>query len=183
MCRRSCAWSSSSRAAALDGMVHGPRRRPRAPDRLVVGGAAQAEIFGDGDFRAASVAAPIGPATRTDDGWKLTARSVRVRHPVLDALHGPGDDAGDRERGPPRCSCSSPRRASGRCSTTGATCRAEGQRLQSIVFEGGRSRRTGRSRTRSWSTSTSSKGTPGPAAPRQPDVRRGRSRLHDRSPR
>jgi 3-hydroxy-9,10-secoandrosta-1,3,5(10)-triene-9,17-dione monooxygenase len=33
---------------------------------------AQAEIFGDGDFRAASVAAPIGMATRTDDGWSLT---------------------------------------------------------------------------------------------------------------
>jgi len=32
---------------------------------------AQAEIFGDGDFRAASVAAPIGPATRTEDGWEL----------------------------------------------------------------------------------------------------------------
>ena len=32
---------------------------------------AQEEIFGDGDFRAASVAAPIGPATRTADGWEL----------------------------------------------------------------------------------------------------------------
>lgn len=35
---------------------------------------AQAEIFGDGDFRAASVAAPIGQATRTDDGWELTGK-------------------------------------------------------------------------------------------------------------
>ncbi len=32
---------------------------------------AQTEIFGDGEFRAASVAAPIGMATPTDDGWSL----------------------------------------------------------------------------------------------------------------
>jgi 3-hydroxy-9,10-secoandrosta-1,3,5(10)-triene-9,17-dione monooxygenase len=32
---------------------------------------AQVEIFGDGDFRCASVAAPIGPATRVDGGWQL----------------------------------------------------------------------------------------------------------------
>lgn len=35
---------------------------------------AQEEIFGDGDFRCASVAAPIGPATRTADGWELTGK-------------------------------------------------------------------------------------------------------------
>jgi 3-hydroxy-9,10-secoandrosta-1,3,5(10)-triene-9,17-dione monooxygenase len=35
---------------------------------------AQAEIFGDGGFRAASVAAPIGPATRTEDGWELNGK-------------------------------------------------------------------------------------------------------------
>jgi 3-hydroxy-9,10-secoandrosta-1,3,5(10)-triene-9,17-dione monooxygenase len=35
---------------------------------------AQAEIFGDGDFRAAAVAAPIGPATRTETGWSLTGK-------------------------------------------------------------------------------------------------------------
>ena len=35
---------------------------------------AQSEIFGDGDFRAAAVAAPIGLATRTDDGWELTGK-------------------------------------------------------------------------------------------------------------
>jgi 3-hydroxy-9,10-secoandrosta-1,3,5(10)-triene-9,17-dione monooxygenase len=35
---------------------------------------AQEEIFGDGDFRCASVAAPIGPATRTDDGWELNGK-------------------------------------------------------------------------------------------------------------
>lgn len=35
---------------------------------------AQAEIFGDGDFRAASVAAPVGMATRTEDGWELNGK-------------------------------------------------------------------------------------------------------------
>ncbi len=32
---------------------------------------AQTEIFGDGDFACAAVAAPAGAATRTDDGWEL----------------------------------------------------------------------------------------------------------------
>jgi 3-hydroxy-9,10-secoandrosta-1,3,5(10)-triene-9,17-dione monooxygenase len=35
---------------------------------------AQAEIFGTGDFRAASVAMPIGPATRTEGGWELNGK-------------------------------------------------------------------------------------------------------------
>jgi 3-hydroxy-9,10-secoandrosta-1,3,5(10)-triene-9,17-dione monooxygenase len=34
---------------------------------------AQAEIFGDGDFRCAAVAAPAGIATRTEDGWELNS--------------------------------------------------------------------------------------------------------------
>jgi 3-hydroxy-9,10-secoandrosta-1,3,5(10)-triene-9,17-dione monooxygenase len=33
---------------------------------------AQDEIFGDGDFRAASVAAPVGSATPVDGGWEIT---------------------------------------------------------------------------------------------------------------
>ena len=32
------------------------------------------EIFGDGDFRCAAVAAPIGPAVRSDAGWELTGK-------------------------------------------------------------------------------------------------------------
>jgi 3-hydroxy-9,10-secoandrosta-1,3,5(10)-triene-9,17-dione monooxygenase len=32
---------------------------------------AQAEIFGDGDFRCPAVAAPVGIAKRTDDGWEI----------------------------------------------------------------------------------------------------------------
>jgi 3-hydroxy-9,10-secoandrosta-1,3,5(10)-triene-9,17-dione monooxygenase len=34
---------------------------------------AQAELFGDGDFRCAAVAAPAGKATRTEDGWELNS--------------------------------------------------------------------------------------------------------------
>jgi len=33
---------------------------------------AQDEIFGDGDFRAASVAAPAGTAVKVDGGWRIT---------------------------------------------------------------------------------------------------------------
>jgi len=35
---------------------------------------AQAEIFGDGDFRAAAVAAPIGPATPVEGGYELNGK-------------------------------------------------------------------------------------------------------------
>src|SRR6202020_2001367 len=35
---------------------------------------AQSEIFGDGEFRAASVAAPIGTARRVDDEWELNGK-------------------------------------------------------------------------------------------------------------
>ena len=34
---------------------------------------AQAELFGDGDFRCPAVAAPAGAATRTEDGWELNS--------------------------------------------------------------------------------------------------------------
>jgi 3-hydroxy-9,10-secoandrosta-1,3,5(10)-triene-9,17-dione monooxygenase len=33
---------------------------------------AQAELFGDGDFRCPAVAAPTGRATKTDDGWEIS---------------------------------------------------------------------------------------------------------------
>jgi 3-hydroxy-9,10-secoandrosta-1,3,5(10)-triene-9,17-dione monooxygenase len=35
---------------------------------------AQDEIFGGGDFRCSSVAAPVGKATRTDDGWEINGQ-------------------------------------------------------------------------------------------------------------
>lgn len=36
--------------------------------------AAQDEIFANGDFRCASVAAPVGRATRIDDGWEINGQ-------------------------------------------------------------------------------------------------------------
>lgn len=38
----------------------------------VFGEEAQAEIFGDGDFRCPAVAAPAGKAVRTEDGWEIS---------------------------------------------------------------------------------------------------------------
>jgi 3-hydroxy-9,10-secoandrosta-1,3,5(10)-triene-9,17-dione monooxygenase len=35
---------------------------------------AQAELFGDGEFRSPAVAAPAGTAVRTDDGWEITGQ-------------------------------------------------------------------------------------------------------------
>ncbi|HEY1509163.1 MAG TPA: acyl-CoA dehydrogenase family protein, partial [Solirubrobacteraceae bacterium] len=35
---------------------------------------AQDEIFAGGDFRAASVAAPVGTAERSDDGWEINGQ-------------------------------------------------------------------------------------------------------------
>src|SRR3954453_19026988 len=42
---------------------------------------AQDEIFGDGDFRCASVAAPIGTATRPADGWGPHGPGARAGRP------------------------------------------------------------------------------------------------------
>ena len=86
---------------------------------------AQAEIFGDGDFRAASVAAPIGPATRSGDGLGAERQGrLLLGDPVLDALHGAGADRRRGRRRPSGCCCSSLHAASSRCSTTGARCSA-----------------------------------------------------------
>ena len=85
---------------------------------------AQDEIFAGHDFRASSVAAPVGTATR--DGERLGDRRpgrLRLGHALLDVLHGPGAAARRRTaRRGRRCCCSWRRAANGRCSTTGATC-------------------------------------------------------------
>ena len=84
---------------------------------------AQAELFGDGDFRCAAVAAPtgVGDARRRRLGDQRHV-GVLLGRAVLDALHGPDLRAATRTRTGHLPSCSSSRRAaSGRCSTTGAT--------------------------------------------------------------
>ena len=112
---------------------------------------AQAEIFGDGDFRAASVAMPIGPATRTEGGWELNGKVVlRLGHPVLDALHGAGADARHRSGGPP---VPPVRRAEERVDDArrlGQPARPQGERVaERRLRPRPRSRPTGRWRTRS----------------------------------
>ena len=55
---------------------------------------AQDEIFAGGDFRCASVAAPVGRADRTDAGWEINGQvAFASGSPVLDLLHGSGDSA------------------------------------------------------------------------------------------
>ena len=52
---------------------------------------AQDEIFAAGDFRCSSVAAPVGEADRTDDGWEINGQvAFASGTPYCDVLHGPG---------------------------------------------------------------------------------------------
>ena len=149
----------------VDGVVHGrSHRQPRAAGRLVVAASGRRRrSSATADFRAASVAAPIGAG---DDGRRRLGaeRKVAYASGIPYSTHYMGQallpDATSRDAA--RCSCSSPRRASGRCSTTGATCsasRAAGS--HSIVFDGGRIPAHWVLEDTSWSTSTSSDGTPG----------------------
>jgi 3-hydroxy-9,10-secoandrosta-1,3,5(10)-triene-9,17-dione monooxygenase len=63
---------------------------------------AQSEIFGDGDFRAASVAAPIGFAERTGDGWSLTGKvSYCSGIPYSTHYMGQALTPGEQPGGPP----------------------------------------------------------------------------------
>ncbi len=63
---------------------------------------AQSEIFGDGDFRAASVAAPIGFAEPTDDGWSLTGKvSYCSGIPYSTHYMGQALTPGEQPGGPP----------------------------------------------------------------------------------
>src|SRR3954453_2801730 len=54
------------------GMCRAPTRGPE--NRTWLAERPQGEIFGHADFRCASVAAPIGTATRTDGGWELNGQ-------------------------------------------------------------------------------------------------------------
>ena len=65
--------------------------------------AAQAEIFGDGDFRAAAVAAPIGPATPLDGGYELNGKvSYCSGIPYSTHYMGQAVLPGENEHGMPR---------------------------------------------------------------------------------
>ena len=83
---------------------------------------AQREIFGDGDFRCAAVAAPIGPAVLTCEHWELTGKvGFCWCIPLSTHYMGQALIAGDDGRPSSGCCSSLPRSANSRSSTTGAT--------------------------------------------------------------
>jgi 3-hydroxy-9,10-secoandrosta-1,3,5(10)-triene-9,17-dione monooxygenase len=98
---------------------------------------AQAEIFGAGDFRAASVAAPIGMATRTADGWELNGKvgyasgipySTHYMGQALTMDGAPGDE-------PRPLLFVAPRSEFTRLDDWGDTLGLKGSGSHSIVFE------------------------------------------------
>src|SRR5262249_33668411 len=99
---------------------------------------AQAEIFGDGDFRAAAVAAPIGPATRTETGGSLTGKGSYCSgipystHYMGQALMPDSDPAL-----PTMLLFVAPKGAWTMLDDWGALLGMKGSGSQSIVFEGG----------------------------------------------
>ncbi len=100
---------------------------------------AQAEIFGTGDFRAASVAMPIGPATEAADGWALQGKvSYCSGIPYSTHYMGqailPGEDA----QGLPRMLLFvAPKGVWTMLDDWGHLLGMKGSGSQSIVFEGG----------------------------------------------
>jgi 3-hydroxy-9,10-secoandrosta-1,3,5(10)-triene-9,17-dione monooxygenase len=87
---------------------------------------AQDEIFAGGDFRCASVAAPVGRAERTDSGWEINGQVAFASGAPWSTFYWARRSCRRRRMPartiPRRCSCSSRPGRSGRCSTTGATC-------------------------------------------------------------
>ena len=101
---------------------------------------AQAEIFGDGDFRAASVASPIGPATRIDGGWELNGRTAYASGlPYSTHYMGQALMPAEGQSGPPRFLLFvAPRTEWTMLDDWGNLLGLKGSGSHSIVFEGGR---------------------------------------------
>ena len=102
---------------------------------------AQSEIFGDGDFRAASVAAPIGFAEPTDDGWSLTGK-VSYCSGIPYSTHYMGQAltarrAAGRARPGRCCSSTRPRGVWEMHDDWGHTIGLKGCGSHSITFDGG----------------------------------------------
>jgi 3-hydroxy-9,10-secoandrosta-1,3,5(10)-triene-9,17-dione monooxygenase len=100
---------------------------------------AQEEIFGDGDFRAAAVAAPIGSATRTDTGWELNGRTPYASGiPYSTRYMGQAVMPGEDARGLPRMLLFvAPRSEWTMLDDWGHLLGLKGSGSQTIVFEGG----------------------------------------------
>jgi 3-hydroxy-9,10-secoandrosta-1,3,5(10)-triene-9,17-dione monooxygenase len=101
---------------------------------------AQSEIFGDGDFRAASVASPIGPATRVDGGWELNGRTGYASGiPYSTHYMGQALMPESGEPGPPRFLLFvAPRSEWHMLDDWGGLLGLKGSGSHTIVFEGGR---------------------------------------------
>jgi 3-hydroxy-9,10-secoandrosta-1,3,5(10)-triene-9,17-dione monooxygenase len=101
---------------------------------------AQAEIFGDGDFRAASVAAPVGPATPVEGGWELNGRCAYASGiPYSTHYMGQAVLEGVNDRGLPRMLLFvAPRSEWSMLDDWGHLLGLKGSGSQSILFEGGR---------------------------------------------
>jgi 3-hydroxy-9,10-secoandrosta-1,3,5(10)-triene-9,17-dione monooxygenase len=118
---------------------------------------AQQEIFGNGDMRCAAVAAPIGPAVRSGAGWELTGK-VGYCSGIPLSTHYMGQAliaGGDGKPSESMLLFVAPRSEFEILDDWGRLMGLKGQaptRSRSTTAE---SQRTGRSRTRSWSISTS----------------------------
>jgi 3-hydroxy-9,10-secoandrosta-1,3,5(10)-triene-9,17-dione monooxygenase len=101
---------------------------------------AQAEIFGDGGFRAASVATPIGPATRTEDGWELNGRTAYASGiPYSTHYMGQAVMPDDGSPGPPQMLLFvAPKSEWTMLDDWGDLLGLKGSGSHSIVFDGGR---------------------------------------------
>ncbi len=126
---------------------------------------AQADLFGDGDFRCAAVAAPVGVAKRTADGWELNGTyaycsGAPYSTHYMGQTFAPGEDP-DGPAGPPMMFVA-PRSTWTMLDDWGDTLGLKGSGSHSIRFDHARDpARISSSRTRGWSTSTRATATPG----------------------
>jgi 3-hydroxy-9,10-secoandrosta-1,3,5(10)-triene-9,17-dione monooxygenase len=100
---------------------------------------AQTELFGDGDFRCAAVAAPAGAATRTNDGWLLNStHPYSSGAPYSTHYMGQTFVAGEDTGGPPTILLFvAPRSAWTMLDDWGDTLGLKGSGSHSIRFENG----------------------------------------------
>jgi 3-hydroxy-9,10-secoandrosta-1,3,5(10)-triene-9,17-dione monooxygenase len=101
---------------------------------------AQAEIFGDGDFRCPAVAAPAGAATRLEDGWELNStHAYSSGAPYSTHYMGQTFVAGERTNGAPTILLFvAPRETWTMLDDWGDTLGLKGSGSHSVRFEGAR---------------------------------------------
>jgi 3-hydroxy-9,10-secoandrosta-1,3,5(10)-triene-9,17-dione monooxygenase len=99
---------------------------------------AQAELFGDGDYRCAAVAAPSGKATRVDGGWELNStHAYSSGAPYSTHYMGQTFIAEEGAKGPPRILLFvAPRECWTMLDDWGDTLGLKGSGSHSVRFEG-----------------------------------------------